>query len=81
MIEEVKGKVQRKIDGSRGKSSNENREVKSKVKGKIEEVEHKVQRKIGNIERMLSELGDRPFSFSASPEFMYSRPINIMDSL
>ncbi|GBN08916.1 hypothetical protein AVEN_255590-1 [Araneus ventricosus] len=39
-------------------------EVKSEVKGKIEEVEHKVQGKIGDIERRLSELEDRPFSFS-----------------
>ncbi|GBM66532.1 hypothetical protein AVEN_133236-1, partial [Araneus ventricosus] len=48
--------------------------VKSKVKGKIEEVEHKVQGKISEIERRLSELEDRPFSFSASPEFMHPRP-------
>ncbi|GBL80056.1 hypothetical protein AVEN_29069-1 [Araneus ventricosus] len=59
----VKGEVQRKID-----------EVEEKVQMKIEEVEHKVQGKIGDIERRLSELEDTPFSFSASPEFMHTRP-------
>ncbi|GBN67658.1 hypothetical protein AVEN_134984-1 [Araneus ventricosus] len=48
--------------------------MKSEVKGKIEEVEHQVQGKIGDIERRLSELEDRSFSFSASPEFMHPRP-------
>ncbi|GBN44539.1 hypothetical protein AVEN_21823-1 [Araneus ventricosus] len=47
---------------------------KSEFKGEIEEVEQKVQGKIGDIERRLSELEDRPFSFSASPEFMHPRP-------
>ncbi|GBM42270.1 hypothetical protein AVEN_234989-1 [Araneus ventricosus] len=49
-------------------------DVKSEVKGKIEEVEQKVQGKIGEVESRLSELEDRPFSFSASPEFMHTRP-------
>ncbi|GBN62961.1 hypothetical protein AVEN_38512-1 [Araneus ventricosus] len=49
-------------------------DVKSEVKGKTEEVEHKVQGKIGDNDRRLSELEDRPFSFSACPEFMHPRP-------
>ncbi|GBN09566.1 hypothetical protein AVEN_143854-1 [Araneus ventricosus] len=48
--------------------------IDERNKGKIEEVEHKVQGKIGEIERRLSELEDRPFSFSASPEFLHTRP-------
>ncbi|GBO45639.1 hypothetical protein AVEN_139022-1 [Araneus ventricosus] len=62
-VEDVKTEVKGKIE-----------EVEHKVQGKIEEVEHKVQGKIGEIERRLSELEDRPFSFSASPEFMHPRP-------
>ncbi|GBM66141.1 hypothetical protein AVEN_68271-1 [Araneus ventricosus] len=48
-------------------------EVEHKVQGKIEEVEYKVQGKIGDIERRLSELEERPFSFSANPEFIHPR--------
>ncbi|GBM78130.1 hypothetical protein AVEN_17054-1 [Araneus ventricosus] len=73
LIDEVKGEVQRKIDEVKAKVQMKVEDVKSEVKGKIEEVEHKVQGKIGEIER-LSELEDRPFSFSASPEFMHTRP-------
>ncbi|GBM10461.1 hypothetical protein AVEN_263369-1 [Araneus ventricosus] len=80
LIDEVKGDVQRKIE-----KVEEKVQMKSEVKGKIEEVEHKVQRKIeevehkvqgkiGVIERRLSELEDRPFSFPASPQFMSSQP-------
>ncbi|GBM30117.1 hypothetical protein AVEN_78515-1 [Araneus ventricosus] len=74
LIDEVKGEVQRKIDEVEAKVQMKGEDVKSEVKGKIEEVEHKVQEKIGEIERRLSELEDRPFSFSASPEFMHNRP-------
>ncbi|GBN48350.1 hypothetical protein AVEN_259021-1 [Araneus ventricosus] len=38
--------------------------MKSEVIGKIEEVEQKVEGKIGDIQIRLSELEDRPFSFS-----------------
>ncbi|GBL77781.1 hypothetical protein AVEN_234609-1 [Araneus ventricosus] len=74
LIDEVKSEVQRKIDEVEEKVQMKFEEVEHKVQGKIEEVEHKVQRKIGDIERRLSELEIRPFSFSASPEFMHSRP-------
>ncbi|GBM31049.1 hypothetical protein AVEN_120255-1 [Araneus ventricosus] len=74
LIDEVKGEVQRKIDEVEAKVQMKVEDVKSEVKGKIEEVEHKVQGKIGEIERRLSELEDRPFSFSASREFMHPRP-------
>ncbi|GBM01979.1 hypothetical protein AVEN_269578-1 [Araneus ventricosus] len=74
LIDEVKDEVQRKIDEVEEKVQMKVEDVKSEVKGKIEEVEHKVQGKIGEIERRLSELEDRPFSFSASPEFMHIRP-------
>ncbi|GBM93981.1 hypothetical protein AVEN_22647-1 [Araneus ventricosus] len=49
-------------------------EVEDKVQGKIEKVEEKLQGKIGNIEKRLSELEERPITFSASREFIYSRP-------
>ncbi|GBL53910.1 hypothetical protein AVEN_175751-1, partial [Araneus ventricosus] len=74
LIDEVKGEVQRKIDEVEEKVQMKVEDMKTEVKGKIEEVEHKVQGKIGEIERRLSELEDRPFSFSASPEFMHPRP-------
>ncbi|GBM05738.1 hypothetical protein AVEN_55832-1 [Araneus ventricosus] len=85
LIDEVKGEVQRKIDKVEGKVQMKIKDMRSgvkgkiegvehKVQGKIEEVEHKVQGKIGDIERRLSELEDRPFSFSGSPEFMHPRP-------
>ncbi|GBM92248.1 hypothetical protein AVEN_160290-1 [Araneus ventricosus] len=74
LIDEVKGEVQRNIDEVEEKVQMKVDDVKSVVKGKIEEVEHKVQGKIGEIERRLNELEDRPFSFLASPEFMYHRP-------
>ncbi|GBO33841.1 hypothetical protein AVEN_102448-1 [Araneus ventricosus] len=74
LIDEVKDEVQRKIDELEEKVQMKVEDVKSEVKGKIEEVENKVQGKIGEIERRLSELEDRPFSFSASPEFMHIRP-------
>ncbi|GBM84608.1 hypothetical protein AVEN_247301-1 [Araneus ventricosus] len=74
LIDEVKGEVQRKIDEVEEKVQMKIEDVKSEIKGKFEEVEHKVQGKIGDIERRLSELEVRPFSFSASPEFMHSRP-------
>ncbi|GBM66543.1 Retrovirus-related Pol polyprotein from transposon 297 [Araneus ventricosus] len=74
LIDEVKGEVQRKIEEVEEKVQMKIEDVKSEVKGKFEEVEHKVQGKIGDIERRLSELEVRPFSFSASPEFMHSRP-------
>ncbi|GBM56887.1 hypothetical protein AVEN_227384-1 [Araneus ventricosus] len=69
------------VDGCIGKIEEEVQCVKLKieefeneVQRKIEEVEEKVQGKIGDIERRLSELGDRPFSFSASQAFMHHRP-------
>ncbi|GBM45500.1 hypothetical protein AVEN_210231-1 [Araneus ventricosus] len=85
LIDEVKGEVQRKIDEVEENVQMKIEDVKSEVKGKFEEVElkvqgkiekeeHKVQGKIGDIERRLSELEVRPFSFLASPEFMHSRP-------
>ncbi|GBO29600.1 hypothetical protein AVEN_252115-1 [Araneus ventricosus] len=63
LIDEVKDDVQRKID-----------EVEEKVQMNVEDVKSEVKGKIGEIERRLSELEDRPFSFSASPEFMHIRP-------
>ncbi|GBM27128.1 hypothetical protein AVEN_207470-1 [Araneus ventricosus] len=74
LIDEVKDEVQRKIDEVEEKVQMKVEDMKSEVKGKIEEVEHKLQGKTGEIERRLSELEDRPFSFSASPEFMHIRP-------
>ncbi|GBL82258.1 hypothetical protein AVEN_252437-1 [Araneus ventricosus] len=74
LIDEVKGEVQRKIDEVEEKVQMKVEDLKSEVKGKIEEMEHKVQEKISEIERRLGELEDRPFSFSASPEFMHPRP-------
>ncbi|GBL82390.1 hypothetical protein AVEN_252540-1 [Araneus ventricosus] len=74
MSDKVKGEVQRKVDEVEVKVEMKIEDVKSEVKGKIEEVEQEVQGKIGDIERRLSDLEDRPFSFSASPEFMHSRP-------
>ncbi|GBM07352.1 hypothetical protein AVEN_187890-1 [Araneus ventricosus] len=74
LIDEVKGEVQRKIDEVEEKVQMKVEDMKTEVKGKIEEVEHKVQGKINEIERRLSELEDRPFSFSASREFMHPRP-------
>ncbi|GBL73296.1 hypothetical protein AVEN_175240-1 [Araneus ventricosus] len=71
--DEVEEKVQMKIEDVKSEVKGKFEEVEHKVQGKIEEVEHKVQRKIGDIERRLSELEVRPFSFSASPEFMHSR--------
>ncbi|GBN64111.1 hypothetical protein AVEN_110348-1, partial [Araneus ventricosus] len=62
-IGEVKAEVERKIE-----------EVDDKLKGKIEEVKEKVQVKIGDLEKRLSELEDRPISFSANPDLTYSRP-------
>ncbi|GBM22721.1 hypothetical protein AVEN_81478-1 [Araneus ventricosus] len=38
-----------------------------------EEVEEKVQLKIGDIEKRLCELEDRPLNFPANPELTYSR--------
>ncbi|GBM64669.1 hypothetical protein AVEN_183423-1 [Araneus ventricosus] len=73
-IDEVEEKVQMKIEDVKSEVKGKFEEVEHKVQGKIEEVEHKVQGKIGDIERRLSELEIRPFSFSASPEFMHSRP-------
>ncbi|GBM25029.1 hypothetical protein AVEN_50364-1 [Araneus ventricosus] len=73
-IDEVEVKVQMKIEDVKSEVKGKFEEVEHKVQGKIEEVEHKIQGKIGDIERRLSELEDRPFSFSASPEFMHSRP-------
>ncbi|GBM10838.1 hypothetical protein AVEN_42103-1 [Araneus ventricosus] len=74
MIDEVKGEIQRKVDEVEEKVQIKIEDVKSEVKGKIEEVEKKVEGKIGDIEIRFSELEDRPFSFSASPEFMHPRP-------
>ncbi|GBN24897.1 hypothetical protein AVEN_140453-1 [Araneus ventricosus] len=73
-IDEVEEEVQMKIEDVKIEVKGKFEEVEYKVQGKIEEVEHKVQGKIGDIERRLSELEDRPFSFSGSPEFMHSRP-------
>ncbi|GBN12511.1 hypothetical protein AVEN_17639-1 [Araneus ventricosus] len=61
-IEDLKGEVQRKII-----------EVKEEVQRKIEKSKGEVQEKIGNLERRISELGERPNYFPASPEFMSSR--------
>ncbi|GBN31869.1 hypothetical protein AVEN_86952-1 [Araneus ventricosus] len=73
-IDEVEEKVQMKIEDVKSEVKGKFEEVEHKVQGKIDEVEHKVQGKIGDIERRLSELEVRPFSFSASSEFMHSRP-------
>ncbi|GBN36078.1 hypothetical protein AVEN_178770-1 [Araneus ventricosus] len=40
----------------------------------MEEVEEKVQVKIGDLEKSLSELKDKPINFPANPELTYSRP-------
>ncbi|GBM17935.1 hypothetical protein AVEN_240430-1 [Araneus ventricosus] len=62
-IGEVKGEVERKIE-----------EVEDKVQGKTEEVKEKVQVKIGDLEKRLSELEDRPINFPANLDLTYSRP-------
>ncbi|GBN29260.1 hypothetical protein AVEN_5489-1 [Araneus ventricosus] len=62
-----------KIEDVRSEVKGKFEEVQHKVEGKIEEVEQNVEGKIGDIERRLSEREDRPFSFSASPEFMHPR--------
>ncbi|GBN68728.1 hypothetical protein AVEN_133816-1 [Araneus ventricosus] len=48
--------------------------VESEVQRKIEESNCEVQEKIGNLERRVSELEERPNYFPASPEFISSRP-------
>ncbi|GBM27383.1 hypothetical protein AVEN_250417-1 [Araneus ventricosus] len=48
--------------------------VESEVQRKIEESNCEVQEKIGNLERRISELEERPNYFPASPEFISSRP-------
>ncbi|GBM56061.1 hypothetical protein AVEN_123204-1 [Araneus ventricosus] len=73
-IEDVKSEVKGKFEEVEHKVQGKDEEVEHKVQGKDEEVEHKVQGKIGDIERRLSELEVIPFSLSASPEFMHSRP-------
>ncbi|GBN05127.1 Retrovirus-related Pol polyprotein from transposon 17.6 [Araneus ventricosus] len=40
----------------------------------MEEVEEKVQVRIGDLEKRLSELEDRPINFPANPDLTYSRP-------
>ncbi|GBO20911.1 hypothetical protein AVEN_176677-1 [Araneus ventricosus] len=42
----------------------------------MEEVEEKVPVRIGDLEKMLSELEDRPINFPENPDLMYSRPKN-----
>ncbi|GBM31847.1 hypothetical protein AVEN_56942-1 [Araneus ventricosus] len=49
-------------------------EVESEVQRKIEGVGDKVQEKIGNLERRINELEERPNYFPASQECMSSRP-------
>ncbi|GBN97650.1 hypothetical protein AVEN_252659-1 [Araneus ventricosus] len=68
-VDECIGKIEEEVQCVKLKIE----EVESKVQRKIEGVEEKVQGKIGDIERRLSELEDRQFSFSASPEFMHPR--------
>ncbi|GBN77944.1 hypothetical protein AVEN_115794-1 [Araneus ventricosus] len=41
----------------------------------MEEVEEKVQVRIGDLEKRLSELEDRPINFPANPDLTYSRPM------
>ncbi|GBM36470.1 hypothetical protein AVEN_234846-1 [Araneus ventricosus] len=48
--------------------------VKNEVQRKIEESNCEVQEKIGNLERRISELEERPNYFPAGPEFISSRP-------
>ncbi|GBM25662.1 hypothetical protein AVEN_131344-1 [Araneus ventricosus] len=73
-IKDVKSEVKEKIEEVEHKVQGNIEKVEHKVQGNVEEVEHKVQGKIGDIERRLSELEDRPFSFSASPEYIHPRP-------
>ncbi|GBN39175.1 hypothetical protein AVEN_88910-1 [Araneus ventricosus] len=40
----------------------------------MEEVEEKVPVRIGDLEKRLSELEDRPINFPENPDLMYSRP-------
>ncbi|GBO06586.1 hypothetical protein AVEN_15622-1 [Araneus ventricosus] len=47
--------------------------VESEVQRKIEESNCEVQEKVGNLERRISELEERPNDFPASPEFTSSR--------
>ncbi|GBL89656.1 hypothetical protein AVEN_104613-1 [Araneus ventricosus] len=76
-VEEMKTDV----DGCIGKIDEEVKCVKlkiedfeSEVQRKIEESNCEVQEKIGNLERRISELEERPNYFPAKPEFISSRP-------
>ncbi|GBM71714.1 hypothetical protein AVEN_220659-1 [Araneus ventricosus] len=73
-IGEVKGEVERKIEEVEDKVQGKIEEVEDKVQGMIEEVKEKVQVKIGDLEKRLSELEDRPINFPANPDLTYSRP-------
>ncbi|GBM64247.1 hypothetical protein AVEN_167272-1 [Araneus ventricosus] len=62
-LEKVESEVQRKIEG-----------VEEKVQRKIEESKGEVQEMVGNLERRINELEERPKYFPASPEFMSPQP-------
>ncbi|GBM54203.1 hypothetical protein AVEN_11268-1 [Araneus ventricosus] len=69
------------VDGCIGKTEEEVQcvklkieKVESEVQRKIEGSNCEVQEKIGNLERRISELEERPNYFPASPEFISSRP-------
>ncbi|GBM17504.1 hypothetical protein AVEN_48028-1 [Araneus ventricosus] len=64
------GKIEEEVQCVKLKIEN----VESEVQRKIEESNCEVQEKIGNLERRISELEERPNYFPASPEFTSSRP-------
>ncbi|GBM31667.1 hypothetical protein AVEN_198936-1 [Araneus ventricosus] len=64
------GKIEEEVQCVKLKIEN----VESEVQRKIEESNCEVQEKIGNLERRISELEERPNYFPASPEFISSRP-------
>ncbi|GBM99378.1 hypothetical protein AVEN_112759-1 [Araneus ventricosus] len=63
------GKIEEKVQCVKLKIA----KVESEVQRKIEESNCEVQEKIGNLERIVSELQERPNYFPASPEFISSR--------
>ncbi|GBL72224.1 Retrovirus-related Pol polyprotein from transposon 412 [Araneus ventricosus] len=73
-IEKVESEVQRKIEESNCEVQRKIEESNCEVQRKIEESNCEVQEKIGNLERRISELEERPNYFPASPEFISSRP-------
>ncbi|GBM40903.1 hypothetical protein AVEN_234038-1 [Araneus ventricosus] len=68
-VESQVDEIETHVDGCIGKIEEE---VQC-VKGKIDKVESEVLERIGNLERRISDLEDRPNNFQTSPELMYAR--------